>query len=67
MRWRTPLASLAILASLILYVLVASLLSEMLPDNIFINTIFYLFAGIAWLPPVIWIMGWATTDPDARE
>lgn len=67
MRWRTPLAALAILVSLVLYVVAASLLADALPHSVWLSTIYYLFAGVAWLPAVIWVMGWARADPDAGE
>ena len=67
MRWRTPLAAVTIVASLVLYVFAASLLADFLPDSLWIKTTYYVFAGIAWLPPVIWIIGWTAADPEVEE
>ena len=67
MRWRTPLAAAVILVSLTIYVPAASFLADMLPQNRWLGAIYYFFAGIAWLPPVIWVMGWAHADPNTSK
>jgi len=67
MRWRTPLAAIAILVLLSVYVALASLLADLLPDIFWLEAIYYCVAGIVWLPMVLWIMGWARRDPEPPE
>ena len=67
MRWRTPLAAVAILVLLALYVALASLLADFLPDIFWLEAIYYCVAGIAWLPLVLRIMGWARQDPEPPQ
>jgi hypothetical protein len=67
MRWRTPLAAIAILVFLAIYVALASLLADLLPDIFWLVAIYYCVAGIVWLPMVLWIMGWARQDPEPPE
>lgn len=67
MRWRTPLAAVAILVLLAVYVALASLLADLLPEIFWVEALYYCAAGIAWLPLVLYIMGWARRDPEPPE
>lgn len=67
MRWRTPLAAIAILVVLVIYVFMASLLADFLPEIFLLEVIYYCVAGLAWLPIVLAIMGWARLDPNPPE
>lgn len=62
MRWRTPLGGLAIMIGLAAYVVAAATLGSALPDHGFLQAVFYLAAGLLWIPPAVWIMGWAKRD-----
>lgn len=63
MRWRTPIAGLVILFGLLIYLSLIMSITDFLPENLFIGTIFYLVAGLAWIPGVMFMLGWAHRDP----
>lgn len=66
MRWRTPIGGLVILVGLIAYAVAAATLGGALPDHALLQAVFYLAAGLLWIPPAVWIMGWTKHDDDAR-
>lgn len=63
MRWRTPIAGLVILCGLAIYLGLIVNIADFLPENLFLGTIFYLVAGLAWIPGVMFVLGWAHRDP----
>jgi hypothetical protein len=65
MRWRTPIAGLVILFGLAIYLSLIANLADFLPENLFLETIFYLVAGLAWIPGVMFVLGWAHRDPSS--
>jgi hypothetical protein len=62
MRWRTPLGGLAIMAGLAGYIAAAATLGSALPDHALLQAAFYLAAGLLWIPPAVWVIGWAKRD-----
>jgi len=62
MRWRTFIAGFGILLFLTIYIALILNISDLLSDNVLISTIFYLLAGLAWIPFVVKLMGWAQRD-----
>ncbi|MFL2933305.1 MAG: DUF2842 domain-containing protein [Thalassobaculaceae bacterium] len=62
MRWRTFIAGFGILLFLTIYIALILNISDLLSDNLLISTIFYLLAGLAWIPFVVKLMGWAQRD-----
>jgi len=62
MRWRTLIAGFGILLFLTIYIALILNISDLLSDNLLISTIFYLLAGLAWIPFVVKLMGWAQRD-----
>jgi len=62
MRWRTPIGGLAILIGLTAYAVTAATLGGALPDHALLQAVYYLVAGLLWIPPAVWIMGWAKRD-----
>ena len=62
MRWRSPLAGLAIIAGLVLYVIAVVTLAEFVPDHVLAETVYYLVAGIVWIWPAVSVIGWARQD-----
>lgn len=66
MRWRTPIGGLAILVGLAAYAVVAATIGGALPDHALLQAGYYLAAGLLWIPPALWIMGWARRD-DGQE
>lgn len=67
MRWRSPLAGLAIIAGLVLYVVAAVTLAGFLPDHIVVETVYYLAAGVLWIWPAVSVIGWARRDDTAGD
>jgi hypothetical protein len=65
MRWRTPIAGLVILVGLAIYLGLIVNIADFLPENLFLGIIFYLVAGLAWIPGVIFVLGWAHRDPSS--
>ena len=62
MRWRTFIAGFGILLFLTIYIALILNISDLLSENVLISTIFYLLAGLAWIPFVVKLMGWAQRD-----
>lgn len=67
MRWRSPLAGLAIIAGLVVYVIAAVTLADFIPNHVLAETVYYLVAGIAWIWPAVSVIGWARQDPGSEE
>jgi hypothetical protein len=65
MRWRTPIAGLVILFGLAIYLGLIVNIADFLPENLLLGIIFYLVAGLAWIPGVIFVLGWAHRDPSS--
>jgi len=63
MRWRTPLGGVLLLVGLVIYAALAATLGSNLPDNVLILTAYYLVAGIVWIWPAVWVIGWTKRDP----
>jgi hypothetical protein len=47
---------------LALYIILILNISDLLPANLFVETIFYIAVGVAWIPLVVRLMGWAQRD-----
>ena len=62
MRWRTPFAGLAILGGLAAYIVVAVTLADIVPDHALVEAVYYLLAGLLWIPPAVSVIGWAKRD-----
>lgn len=62
MRWRTPIVGVAIPLGLFLYTVLVVNVSDFLPDSLLLQTVFYILAGLAWIPPVAMLIGWAQRD-----
>lgn len=67
MRWRSPLAGLVIIAGLVLYVVAAVMLADFLPDNVLVETLYYVVAGVVWIWPAVSVIGWARRDPGSEQ
>ena len=65
MRWRTPLAGLAILGGLTAYIAAAVTLADVIPNHALVEALYYLLAGLLWIPPAVSIIGWAKRDDNA--
>lgn len=65
MRWRTPIAGFVILCWLAIYLGLALNIADFLPENLFLGTVFYIIAGLAWIPGVMFLLGWAHRDPSS--
>ncbi len=65
MRWRTPLAGLAILGGLAVYIALAVTLADIVPDHALVEALYYLLAGLLWIPPAVSVIGWAKRDDGA--
>lgn len=66
MRWRSPLAGLAIIAGLVLYVIAVVTLADFVPDHVLAETLYYVVAGIVWIWPAVSVIGWARKDDGAN-
>ncbi|NQW09493.1 MAG: DUF2842 domain-containing protein [Alphaproteobacteria bacterium] len=62
MRWRTPIGGLILLAGLIGYAAAAVTLADGLPDNGLVEALYYLAAGLLWIPPAVAVIGWTKRD-----
>lgn len=62
-RTRRFIAAVATLAFLAFYVWLAVVIADRLPDNFWIDLIFYPIAGIAWGLPLIPLLRWAERAP----
>lgn len=67
MRWRSPLAGLAIIVGLAVYVVAVVTLADFVPNHVLAETVYYLVAGIAWIWPAVSVIGWARQDPGSEE
>ena len=56
------MAGFGILLFLTIYIALILNISDLLSDNVLISTIFYLLAGLAWIPFVVKLIGWAQRD-----
>lgn len=57
---RTPIATLAALAFVFLYIVAAVLLPEFLPRMPWpVEAIYWCIAGLLWVLPVRWLMLWS--------
>lgn len=65
MRWRSPLAGLAIIAGLVLYIAAVVSLADFVPDHIAVESLYYLAAGVLWIWPAVSVIGWARRDDGA--
>lgn len=66
MRWRTPIAGFVMLFGLSLYVAGAINLADYLPANGLLEVLYYLVAGLLWVPPMLAVLKWASRDPGTR-
>ena len=55
------------LPALILYFFAAAALSEILPDNILLKSVYFLGAGIAWAWPAKFAIAWMNAEPAATQ
>ena len=62
MRWRSPLAGLAIIAGLVLYIVAVVTLADFVPDHVLAETVYYVVAGTVWIWPAVSVIGWARQD-----
>jgi len=62
-RLRSTLAFVAILAFLAVYIWLAATLGGRLPDHWAIDLLFYLVAGIAWVPVAGGLLKWGAAPP----
>ncbi|MFX4223638.1 MAG: DUF2842 domain-containing protein [Thalassobaculum sp.] len=67
MRWRSPLAGLAIIAGLAVYVIAAVTLADFVPDHVLAESLYFLVAGVVWIWPAVSVIGWARRDPGSEE
>ncbi|WP_028793978.1 DUF2842 domain-containing protein [Thalassobaculum salexigens] len=67
MRWRSPLAGLAIIAGLVLYVVAVVTLAELVPDHVLAETLYYVVTGIVWIWPAVSVIGWARKDDGSQQ
>lgn len=67
MRWRSPLAGLAIIVGLAVYAIVMVSLADFVPDHTGVQSIYYLAAGVLWIWPAVAVIGWAKKDDAAGE
>lgn len=67
MRWRTPLAGLAIIAGLLAYVVAVVTLAEAVPDNALVEAAYYVIAGLLWIKPAVAVIGWAKRDDGSAQ
>lgn len=56
------MAGLAILVGLLIYVVVAVTLADFVPENALVEALYYLGAGLLWIPPAVSIIGWSKRD-----
>jgi len=64
MRWRTSIVGVTIPLGLLLYTVLAVNVSDFLPESLLLQTVFYILAGLAWIPAVVMLIGWAQRDID---
>lgn len=64
MRWRTPIGGLVLVLGIAAYAVAAVTLAGVLPDNRLVEAVFYLVAGVAWVPAALKVLAWARRDDD---
>lgn len=57
-RVRKLIGLFGILAFVTAYAVAASKISDLLPDNLAVQTIFYVVVGLAWGVPILPLIGW---------
>ena len=62
LRPRNLLGGIAILAFLLIYVSVALVVADHLPDNGAVRLAFYAIVGVAWGVPIIPLVGWMAKE-----
>ena len=62
MRWRTPIAGLTTILFLFLYSAVIINIADFIPEHLFFQTVYFLVAGLIWIPAVVKLIGWANKD-----
>lgn len=62
MRWRTPIGGMVLIAGLVLYAAAAVTVADLLPTNRLVEALYYIAAGLLWIPPALAVMGWAKRD-----
>lgn len=67
MRWRSPLAGLAIMLGLVVYVAVVVTLADFVPDHALVEAVYYLVTGLLWIWPAVAVIGWAKRDDTSRQ
>jgi len=46
------------------YIILAINIADMLPENRFLDLVYFAIAGIAWIFPVKYLMIWMNREPD---
>ena len=64
MRWRTSIVGVTIPLGLLLYTVLVVNVSDFLPESLLLQTVFYILAGLAWIPAVVMLIAWAQRDID---
>jgi len=62
MRWRTPIAGLTTILFLFFYSAVIINIADFIPEHLFFQTVYFLVAGLIWIPAVVKLIGWANKD-----
>lgn len=62
MRWRTPIGGAILVVGLVLYAVAAVTVADLLPANRLVEALYYIAAGLLWIPPALAVMGWAKRD-----
>ena len=62
MRWRTPIGGIAVILGLTAYTVAAATLADLIPEHVLAQILYFFIAGVAWIPPAVWIIGWAKRD-----
>ena len=59
---RTPIAGLTTILFLFLYSAVIINIADFVPEHLFFQTVYFLVAGLIWIPAVVKLIGWANKD-----
>ena len=58
-RWRHLTVAIGLVPALIIYVGLVMQIADMVIDiHMFFDFLFYLIAGLAWIPAASWVVGW---------
>ena len=58
-RWRHLIVAIGLMPVLIIYVGLIMQLADVITNiNLFVDLVFYLFAGLAWIPAASKVVGW---------